>query len=76
MRFYEFETVSDQAADAYKRKQLKKEKEKKQRELARKNGSDKDDENVKPDVLAAIKGILIHADDQAVTATTVKTHFI
>ena len=76
MRFFEFETVSDKAADAFKRKQLKKAKEMKQRELARKNGSDKDDENVKPDVLAAIKGILIHADDKAVTATTVKTHFI
>ena len=76
MRFFEFKTVSDKAADAFKRKQWKKAKEEKQRELARKNGSDKDDDNVKPDVLAAIKGILIHADDEAVTATTVKTNFV
>ena len=76
MRFYEFETVSDKAADAYKRKQLKKAKEIKQRERVRKGGSNKDDENVKTDVLAAIKAVLIHADDKAVTATTVKTHFI
>ena len=76
MRFYEFKAVSDKAGEAFKRKQLKKAKERKQRELARKNGSDKDDENVKTDVLAAIKAVLIHADDEAVTATTVKTHFI
>ncbi len=76
MRFFEFETVSDKAADAFKRKQLKKEMEKKRRELVRNNSSNEDDENVKTDVLAAIKAVLIHADDEAVTATTVKTHFI
>jgi len=76
MRFYEFKTVSDKAGDAFKRKQLKKAKEKKQRELARKNGGDKDVENLKTDVLAAINAVLIHADEEAVTATTVKTHFI
>ena len=76
MRFFEFETASDKAADAFKKKQLKKAKEKKRREMVRKNGSDKDDGNVKTDVLAAIKAVLIHADDEAVTATTVKTHFI
>ena len=76
MRFFEFETVSDKAADAYKSKQLKKAKEKKQRELARKNSSNNDDESLKDDVLAAISAVLIHADEEAVTATTVKTSFI
>lgn len=73
MRFYEFDTVSDIAADAYKKKQLDKAREKKERELVRRNGKQTNDEKIRNDVITGINTLLNNSDNKAVTVTPVKT---
>ena len=73
MKFSEFETASDKGARVYKKKQLDKEKLKKQREWVRNSGSNKDEESVKADVLTAINKLLAYSDDKSIKITTIKT---
>jgi hypothetical protein len=73
MKFSEFETASDKGARVYKKKQADKAKLKKQREWVRNNGSNKDEESVKVDVLTAVVKLLARSDDKAIKITTIKT---
>ena len=73
MKFSEFETASDKAARVYKKKQADKAKLKKQRELVRNCGNNKDEESVKAGVLTAISKLLAHSDDKSIKITTIKT---
>ena len=73
MRFDEFETASDKAARVYKKKQADKAKLERQRELARSNNPNKDDQNIKADVMTAIDKLLANSDDKSIRTTIIKT---